>query len=71
LHLVGCLYDNMTLDLTETGWEGVDCIHFPECRGKYQAALNTLMGLRLQFINFLSLYMFHPCRTNTCRLKLV
>jgi len=60
--------DNMTLDLRETEWERVNWIRLPECRGKSQAALNTLMGLRLQFSNFLSLYIFQPCRANTCRI---
>jgi hypothetical protein len=39
--------DNIRTDLTEIGWEGVDWIHLVQDRGKWWAAVNTEMNLRV------------------------
>jgi hypothetical protein len=39
--------DNIRMDLREIGWEGVDWIHLPQDRDKWQAVLNTVTNLRV------------------------
>jgi hypothetical protein len=39
--------DNIRMDLTETGWRGVDWIHLPQDRGQWRAVLDTVMNLHI------------------------
>jgi hypothetical protein len=37
--------DNIKMDLKETGWEGVDCIHVAQDRDRWRALVNMVMNL--------------------------
>jgi hypothetical protein len=39
--------DNIRMDLTEIGCEGVDWVHLAEDRDQWQALVNTVMNLRV------------------------
>jgi hypothetical protein len=39
--------DNIKMDLTEIGWEGVDWIHLAEDRDRWWAVVNTVMNLQV------------------------
>jgi hypothetical protein len=41
------LVDNMEMDLTETGWDGMDWIHLAQDRDQWRALVNTVMNLRV------------------------
>jgi hypothetical protein len=49
--------DNTRMDLTETGWMGVDWIHLPQDRGQWRAVLDTVMYLHIiqKVSNFLTI----------------
>jgi hypothetical protein len=34
------------MDLTEIGWEGVDCMHLDQDGDQWQALVNTVMNFR-------------------------
>jgi hypothetical protein len=38
--------DNIKMDLTETGWEGVDWIDMTQVRDQWKALVNTVLNLR-------------------------
>jgi hypothetical protein len=40
--------DNITMDLLEIGWGGVDWISLAQDRGKWRALVNAVMNLRVQ-----------------------
>jgi hypothetical protein len=35
------------MDLTEIGWDGVDCIELAQDRDQWRALVNTVMNLRV------------------------
>jgi hypothetical protein len=37
--------DNIKINVKETGWEGVDCMHVGENRGSQGALVNTILNL--------------------------
>jgi hypothetical protein len=37
--------DRIRMDLTETGWRGVELIQLAQDRGRWQALVNTVMNL--------------------------
>jgi hypothetical protein len=37
--------DNTKMDLSETGWEGVDWMHLAQDRDPWRAFVNTVMNL--------------------------
>jgi hypothetical protein len=39
--------NNIRMDLTEIGWEGVDLMHLAEYRDQWQAIVNTVMNLQV------------------------
>jgi hypothetical protein len=39
--------DNIRMDLSEIGWEGVDWIHLPQDTDQWWALVNTVMNLRV------------------------
>jgi hypothetical protein len=39
--------DNIKMDLTETGWDGMDWIDLPQDRDQWRALVNTVMNLRV------------------------
>jgi hypothetical protein len=39
--------DNIKMDLTETGWDGVDWIDMAQDRDQWWALVNTVMNLRV------------------------
>jgi hypothetical protein len=39
--------DNIRMDITEIGWEGVNRIHPPRDRDQRRAVVNTVMNLRV------------------------
>jgi hypothetical protein len=39
--------DNIKLDLTEIGWDGVDWIELAQDREQWRALVNTVMNLRV------------------------
>jgi hypothetical protein len=39
--------DNIQMDLTEIGWDGVDRIELAEGRDQWRALVNTVMNLRV------------------------
>jgi hypothetical protein len=39
--------DNIKMDLTEIGWDGMDSIYLAQDRDKWMALLNTVMNLRV------------------------
>jgi hypothetical protein len=39
--------DNIKMNLKETGWGGMDCIHLAENRDQWRALVNTVMNLRV------------------------
>jgi hypothetical protein len=44
--------DNIRMDLTEIGWEGVNWMHLDQGRDQWQALVNTVMNLQLCPIEF-------------------
>jgi hypothetical protein len=38
--------DNVKIDLTEIGWEGVDWMHMAQDRDQWRAVVNTVLNLR-------------------------
>jgi hypothetical protein len=36
------LEDKIRMDVTEIGWEGVDCIHLAQDRDQWRAVVNTV-----------------------------
>jgi hypothetical protein len=38
--------DNVTMDLTETGWKRVDWIHLAQDMNQWRALVNTVMSIR-------------------------
>jgi hypothetical protein len=38
---------NITLDLKEMEWKGVDCTHLAQERDKWRAVVNTVMNIRI------------------------
>jgi hypothetical protein len=38
--------DNIRMDLTEIGWEGVDWIHLAQDRDQWRVIVNTVMNFR-------------------------
>jgi hypothetical protein len=41
----GCRWeDNVTMDLREIGWEGVDWMHLTQDRDQWQALVNVVMN---------------------------
>jgi hypothetical protein len=39
--------DNIKMDLTEIGWDGVDWIELAQGRDQWRALVNTVMNLRV------------------------
>jgi hypothetical protein len=39
--------DNIKMDLTEIGWDGVDWIDLAQDRDQWRALMNTVMNLRV------------------------
>jgi hypothetical protein len=39
--------DNIQMDLTETGWGGMDSIDVAKDRGQWKSLVNTVMNLRV------------------------
>jgi hypothetical protein len=39
--------DNITVDLKEVGWSGMDCIDLAQDRNQWSALVNTVMNLRV------------------------
>jgi hypothetical protein len=39
--------DNIKIDLTEIGWDGVDWIDLAQDRDQWRALVNTVMNLRV------------------------
>jgi hypothetical protein len=39
--------DNIKMDLTETGWDGMDLIDLVQDRDQWRALVNTVMNLRI------------------------
>jgi len=39
--------DNIRTDLSETGWEGADCLHLAQDRDQWRALVNTVMSFRV------------------------
>jgi hypothetical protein len=39
--------DNLKLDLSETGWEGMDWTELAQDRDRWRALVNTLMNLQV------------------------
>jgi hypothetical protein len=39
--------DNIKIDLTEIGWDGVDWIELAQDRDQWRALVNTVMNLRV------------------------
>jgi hypothetical protein len=39
--------DNITIDLREIGWDGVDWIDLAQDRDQWRALVNTVMNLRV------------------------
>jgi hypothetical protein len=61
--------DNIRMDLTEIGWEGVDCVHLAKDRHQWRAVVNTVMNLRVlqkagNLTSFSRRTLFHESVTN-------
>jgi hypothetical protein len=41
--------DNITIDLREIGWDGVDWIDLAQARDQWRALVNTVMNLRVPY----------------------
>jgi hypothetical protein len=39
--------DNIRMDLTKIGWEGMDWIHLDQDRDQWQALVNTVMNIQV------------------------
>jgi hypothetical protein len=39
--------DNISMDLREIGWSGMDCIRLVQDRDQWRALVNTVMSLRV------------------------
>jgi hypothetical protein len=39
--------DNIKLDLTEIGWDGMDWLHLAQDRDQWRARMNTVTNLRV------------------------
>jgi hypothetical protein len=42
-----CRWEDISVDIKEMGWEGVDWIHLAQDRDQWQAVVNTVMNLRV------------------------
>jgi hypothetical protein len=40
-------YDNIRMDLTEIGWQGVDWMHLAQDRNQWQAVANIVVNLQV------------------------
>jgi hypothetical protein len=43
--------DNIKMDLTEIGWDGMDWIDLAQDRDQWRALVNTVMNLRVSFLS--------------------
>jgi hypothetical protein len=47
LIIFGDEYNNIKMDLRETGWDGMDWIELAQDRDRWRALVNTVMNLRV------------------------